>query len=144
MKIELKNVKIAESLSEETIAFTASLWIDGRRVGRASNRGHGDPNRLEFDDREVERQFNDYVNKLPPVESEYGPLDMCPDLFISELVVDVQHRQWLKRQTRNKIIFRLEGDDRGAYRTIPKTAKPSKAEAFIRQKYGDQIIELHS
>ena len=32
MHCELKNVKIAEFLSEETVAFTASLYIDGKRA----------------------------------------------------------------------------------------------------------------
>jgi hypothetical protein len=37
----LKNVKIIEELSEETICFTASLYRDGKRLGTVSNRGHG-------------------------------------------------------------------------------------------------------
>jgi hypothetical protein len=41
MKISLKNIKHLSSLSHETYAFTADLYIDGRPVGRAKNRGHG-------------------------------------------------------------------------------------------------------
>lgn len=41
MKIELKKIKHVPSLSEETEAFTAELYIDGARAGVASNRGYG-------------------------------------------------------------------------------------------------------
>lgn len=43
MKIELKAIKHHTSLSEETHAFSASLYIEGKRVATASNRGHGEP-----------------------------------------------------------------------------------------------------
>ena len=41
MKIEIKNLKHSPSLSEETEAYTATIWIDGKRAFRASNHGHG-------------------------------------------------------------------------------------------------------
>ncbi|TWI15515.1 hypothetical protein [Sphingobacterium siyangense] len=41
MNIELKNVKHFPSLSQETEAFTASLYIDGKHAGFAENTGHG-------------------------------------------------------------------------------------------------------
>ena len=31
--IEVKSVKIAQHMSEETLAFTASLWVNGKRAG---------------------------------------------------------------------------------------------------------------
>lgn len=43
MKIELKAIKVFPSLSEETTCFSASLWINGKRVGTADNRGEGGP-----------------------------------------------------------------------------------------------------
>ena len=41
MEIELKNVKHFPSLSQETEAFTASLYINGQHAGFAKNAGHG-------------------------------------------------------------------------------------------------------
>jgi hypothetical protein len=41
MKIELKNVKISESLSEETTAFTADIFVNGKKAGYARNDGRG-------------------------------------------------------------------------------------------------------
>lgn len=41
MKIELKNIKTYPALSEETTAFSAEIFIDGRKAGYAKNDGHG-------------------------------------------------------------------------------------------------------
>lgn len=41
MKLELKNIKVSRSLSEETLAYTATLYVDGKRTGRVSNHGMG-------------------------------------------------------------------------------------------------------
>jgi hypothetical protein len=41
MKIELKNIKEAKFLSEETPAYSANLYVDGVKIGVVSNNGHG-------------------------------------------------------------------------------------------------------
>jgi len=41
MRIELKSLKIYEAMSEETIAFTADVFIEGKKVAYAKNDGHG-------------------------------------------------------------------------------------------------------
>ena len=41
--LALKNVKVHLGLSQETYAFTASLWVDGKRYAAVSNAGHGGP-----------------------------------------------------------------------------------------------------
>lgn len=41
MKIEIKNIKINKSFSEETICFKADVFVDGKKTAYASNDGHG-------------------------------------------------------------------------------------------------------
>lgn len=43
MRIELKNVQINHTLSEETFCYTATIYVDGKRAFEASNHGHGGP-----------------------------------------------------------------------------------------------------
>lgn len=43
MKLELKNLKIAEFASEETTCYQATVYVDGVRAILASNEGHGGP-----------------------------------------------------------------------------------------------------
>lgn len=41
MKIELRHVKIARRLSEETTAYAATIYVDGKPAFYATNHGHG-------------------------------------------------------------------------------------------------------
>lgn len=41
MRIEIKKLQIAASLSEETTAYTADIYVDGIKTFAASNHGHG-------------------------------------------------------------------------------------------------------
>lgn len=41
LKVELKKIKLLKSLSEETPAYTADLYVDGELIAHLSNHGHG-------------------------------------------------------------------------------------------------------
>jgi len=41
MEITIKNLKVIKALSEETLCFTATVYVDGKKAGTASNRGFG-------------------------------------------------------------------------------------------------------
>lgn len=41
MKIELKNVKTFEAMSEETLAYVCDIFVDGVKAGYVKNDGHG-------------------------------------------------------------------------------------------------------
>ena len=41
MKIELKNVKINQAFSEETLMFMADVFVNGKKVAHAKNDGRG-------------------------------------------------------------------------------------------------------
>lgn len=68
MKIELSGVKINNSFSEETLCFQASIRVNGKKVGTASNDGHGGCCSWDFDNRDVEKQVTDYIKSLPAEE----------------------------------------------------------------------------
>jgi hypothetical protein len=46
----LKNLKVCEWASEETTCFTATLYVDGKRVGECSNDGQGGCNNYGFNE----------------------------------------------------------------------------------------------
>jgi hypothetical protein len=80
MKIEIKNIKINKSFSEETICFNADVFVDGKKTAYASNDGHGGctfynsyhkPN-----DDENLRQAEAYARTLPSHFYEYGDTKM--------------------------------------------------------------------
>ena len=52
MVIQLKNVRVNEGLSRESLAFSATLYINGQRVGLISNDGNGGETHYQsFDNR---------------------------------------------------------------------------------------------
>jgi hypothetical protein len=49
MKIELKRFTTNARLSQETTAFAADVWVDGRKAGHAENDGHGGNTMVRLD-----------------------------------------------------------------------------------------------
>ena len=75
MKIELKKIYYSEQLSEETSAFTADVYVNGKKLLYAKNDGHGgctDYNTYDPADRPFLKEVEDYCLTLPPVPSSFG------------------------------------------------------------------------
>ena len=64
--VQLRNVKVSHHMSEETTAFTATLYINGKRVAYVKNAGQGGDNYPRFIDRDVEQAFHAMCKSLPP------------------------------------------------------------------------------
>ncbi len=75
MKIELKNIHYSERLSEETISFSANLYIDGFKAGVASNQGHGGPTNYYGSNAKGSQLISEaeaYCKALPPEKFTVG------------------------------------------------------------------------
>ena len=103
MKIELKSIKYSAFMSEETNAFEATVYIDGTKAGRASNRGHGDPINIYPYDLQV--RLDQYGSTLPM--THYHGLDLKQDAesLINDLLSDWLIAQDLKKLLSSRIIF---------------------------------------
>jgi hypothetical protein len=96
MKIELKNFRFYDRLSEETYCFTANIWVNGAKCGSAENRGYGGETDYHHEGTEISKQLikqaEEYCLKLPPivwessVSGKYLSLDMNLTRYIDELV----------------------------------------------------------
>lgn len=120
MKVELKNFKYNNRMSEETDCFSADIWINGKKVGYAENTGKGGCNRISFNDPAIEREFNEWAAAQPPVPSsiqDMEPLEMDADLFITMLAGDMindkikkqDEARQLKWEKANAAKFAAEG-----------------------------------
>ena len=71
MKIELKNFKHYDRLSEETMCFVGNIWVNGIKCGYAENSGKGGCTSYHHEgtqeSRELIRQAEEYCLKLPPI-----------------------------------------------------------------------------
>lgn len=83
MKIEMKNVQTVPRLSAETICFAADLLVDGVKVGKVSNRGNGDSNRLEISNPEIRHKVLQHIKSQPPYVQDGQSYPMDADLFLA-------------------------------------------------------------
>ncbi len=95
MNIELKNIKHFPSLSEETEAFTANIYINGVQAGHAKNNGHGGSTDYYHNDekgRELIHQAEAYCKGLPDKQfpkdqyMEAFSIPMSLEQYIDDLV----------------------------------------------------------
>jgi hypothetical protein len=105
MKIELKNVKFSESLSEETNAFTADIFVNNVKCGYAKNNGQGGCTDIRaYSDSGLQGLLDMCENELrvqPQINigSVNDPFMVKSNL---ENVVDQMFEQWLKDKEKKK------------------------------------------
>jgi hypothetical protein len=93
MKLELKNIKYYASMSEETNCYEAILYVDGKRLGRVHNDGHGGCDSYDFSWKEGERVNNWCRANLPKWTSQYDNTENETDLEL-----------WCCRQVTNHLL----------------------------------------
>lgn len=103
MKIEIKNIKHYESMSEETNCFQATIYIDGKRAGEASNRGYGDP--INITPHELHKVINKYASTLPPLDYEGMQIEQDAEIIIGNLLNDWLLSQDLKKLMSGRVVF---------------------------------------
>ena len=100
MKIELKSIKFSEAMSEETNAFTANLYINGKKVGYCKNQGHGgctDYNADSPEQRPVIAEAEAYCKALPKTKWKNMEFDQSLESVIDQLL-----ENWLKARETKK------------------------------------------
>ena len=121
MKIELKNLKINERLSEETTCFSATVYVDGKRAFETGNRGHGGCNEYHGDTSAAAA----YAATLPPYEGRL-PYDL--DMLIDDLIEAERFERALKRDLK-----RVAFVDGGKYYVTKVAATPDMIAAVIKR-----------
>ena len=110
-------------MSEETNAFTADVYVDGKKAGYAKNRGHGDPIQVDWTDYEFGRTVEAWAKALPPIESEWGPVKNDIEIIIGDIVEKDRYTKHLnrlrnsllRRYNKGELIYRVKGESPGAY-----------------------------
>jgi hypothetical protein len=88
MNIQLKNVKINDSFSEETICFKADVFANGKKIAFAENNGRGGSTSVrpysEMRSKLVE--LENYCKTLPKRVYDFGEFDCDLDTVIEDLL----------------------------------------------------------
>jgi hypothetical protein len=95
MKIELKKIKIAEHMNEETTAYTADLYVNGKCIGYVKNDGQGGDTNIccHFPAESIERKLcaeAEVWAKAQPPYSEIGGfrLPMSLDFYVDIILFE--------------------------------------------------------
>lgn len=130
MKIELRNVKHSPSLSQETNAYTADVWVDGVKRGTVRNAGHGGPD--EIQPHALWRELADYAKTLPPVKVPWGKGEMenSIDIVLGDLLTRHLEGKRLQRMMKTKVVLVKGG----------KCFTVKTAEAAFKAGPGEEVL----
>ncbi len=111
MQLEIKNLKVSEFMSEETLCFECTLYIDGQSRMIVSNRGHGGcddhrPSKKSISNDEMNKDLDNlyaYCKTLPPRQTDFGEIEVSLDILVSELVEDYEIKRLLKKDLKKKV-----------------------------------------
>ena len=157
MELTLKNVKLMESMSEETTCFSASIYIGGERAGEVRNRGTGGPHEIDWcSDKNgsewlglaYEEWLKDQTVPFETFEGKIELLDNTHDkleVTIDEALNRFEDERWLKRQCKKKILFKLKDDENRDDATAWWVVKAPFSEITkhqLQKRYGDNLGEI--
>ena len=146
MNITLKNVKFSEFASQETNCFEATVYIDGKRAGVASNEGHGGCN--NYYPNTLCAILDEHAENLPPIVSQYLDANGKPmvlehdsDTLIGDLFDYWLQSRDLKKSLAKSILF--IGEDGKLWRSKQTDLKAALSHADIHKKLKtNQILNL--
>jgi hypothetical protein len=105
--ITISKFKHFPAFSEETVAFTCDVLMDGKKIGHAKNEGHGGE--------------TVFYGSSPMGFGERSKISDIVDGFVSEAIVD-KHKEKDKKSVARKLAkalyFRIKGQKDGAYYII--------------------------
>lgn len=119
VNVALKNVVYSEKLSDDSNCFTASIYIDGKKVGDASDNGSGGEMRIE--PRSVRDQLNEIGAKvgLRKVDWSVDPVTIEAECIIGRLLYEWQLNKDFKKIRNGKKIRFVENGEFFALKATP-------------------------
>lgn len=147
MKVELKKFTSNARLSQETLCFSADLYVDGKKIGECSNRGHGDPILITYFDAEAGKALEEYCKSLPPepwpddFPKGIPPHPMDAESVVDDLACRMAQRKQDERLCKGKTVVRLKGAKPGEWLVCKAPYSPKVKESLVA-RYGDKIEEI--
>lgn len=134
MKIELKKLKIANHLSEETLAYTAEVWIDGKLAFHAKNNGHGGCDHFYKAGEITEREVDDWIRTNLP-QLDYG--DPSLETVVGDLIARMEAVKKLNRMLKTKVVM-IDSQDQ-VY-TVKCEPTPQNCDRMLANNPGCTIV----
>lgn len=146
MELTLKCVSINKQMSDETICFSATVYIDGKRAGTAHNRGCGGPTSVDWSDCDLGAEYEEWL--ADEVILAQDPTDPEKTMFITyekigwkvgEALEAYEDARWLKRQCKTKTLFKLNDQENPDDWWEIKAPFCELAKAKLQKMYGNNL-----
>lgn len=138
---QLKNVKIHHGLSEETYCYTASLYLNGKKVADCSNHGTGGPDDYHWVSPEAKEEVLAITRALHPEASQYS---VSVEFVVGDLLNKYEENRKLQRLMKKETLFRIPGEtyEEGEYNRV-KVKFDGVVKNVLVSKYGPQVFILN-
>jgi hypothetical protein len=148
-KVQLKRLQVHARLSEETTAFAADVWIDGKRAGYAKNDGHGGETFVHVTNPVLATALREYGDARVPNEYKaFTPGDAwIVDGLVEEALAAKEIARVAKKTARVDAEFQVDCEARGTHAARFKTdggrttrwieyRDENTAKSQVEKKYG--------
>ena len=98
-RLTLKSFKTVKWMSEETTCFTATVLIDGKPIGEASNEGHGGSTFVRFFSPAAEAVSENYAKSISPADVKGWEFLADKGFAFADLVDIIVGREEEKKET---------------------------------------------
>ena len=149
MKLTLKNVKIHNDMSEETLCFSATIYIDDKKAGHVSNRGTGGSHEFDWDSRDIGSAYEEWLEKqIIPFTTYDGKLTTLDSIWekletkVDEALEEFENTRWLKSQCKKKTLFKLKDQEDPDAWWVIKAPFCELAKAKLKKMYGNNLGEI--
>lgn len=104
--VTVRNYKPIDALSEETVAFTAQIRLDGRAAGTVRNQGTGGAHKYDFETRSDREAFLAYAESWARNNGVTGsPAEALIDQLCEDYQLTNEARALLKLRTNTVILI---------------------------------------
>lgn len=154
MKVQVKNIKVARFASEDSLCFQASIYIDGKRVGVASDQGMGGGMMIDIEgtqehERAIIKQLHEHAKATMPVfdcMAEWGiPGTMEPtaETLLDDLVQKFLTTKELKQKLSKSLLY-LENDKIYGFKLQGRSVEQIRELAYKAGKLTPDNIVLNN
>lgn len=145
MKLELRSIKHLKSLSEETLAYTATVWRDGKRFCHVSNHGQGGSDSQHpiapFTHTDIVEVNAWLATNMPPLTLSFSSDTLPMDLesWCGEQVVKHETEKELRRMLSAKAVY-VDGGKCYAVKAPYKAALPQVIERLKTTRPNARVL----
>ena len=108
-RLTLKSFKTVKWMSEETVCFTATVLIDGKVIGTASNEGHGGCTFLHFVSPAAEVIAEQFAKSISPADVK-GWEFLADKGFTIDCIVDIAVQNEETKKETSRIVSKVRKD----------------------------------